>query len=289
MRIITEQNPFITKIKKEAGNRTVVLLEGEEDKFFFEKCWYRNNKDKYYFYECNGKDALITNYVELEKVYTLSNFFGIRDRDYDFSDEEVNQRNQDRGYRIFVLYKNTIENYLIQESAISQILDIDKGGRKRENEQSINGKINEIYGRLIYATAAILTIRELNRIIVISHLDRPKLTDFNEGHDINKITSLDEIIQELNKKIEIETPFYSMRTKDLINITNIQISKLQNLTNEQLDAYIQGKRFLSVLKKELNISGDDFRFIRGLADQLKDNIPLDIKKIFNFFENNFIP
>lgn len=279
MREIREINPIINDIILRAANRTVVLLEGEDDLFYFEKYWYSKNLDQYYFHECGGKEELKKTYNDLEAISRKKNFFGIRDRDYDFTDEEINQINSSQKDRIFVLTKNTLENYFIQEEIIFNYYTTYFGNTKIKTLEDISRDIINLYIQLRPATAAVMTILEINKQINIQDQSLKKVECFSECHDINN-SDKEVAYQKLENEVRsiLKNDFEYLET---IYLEKINLLLLLENNRSGLDLFTQGKRLICTLKSNYNINEKLDRFARNIAERMP--VPVDIQNIFMHF------
>ena len=87
MRTISSLSPELTRILFDAGNRIVVLVEGDVDREVLRE-WFEAERVEVEFYDCGGIIPLTKLLNEYLSNSTQKRAYGITDRDFR-SDEEV--------------------------------------------------------------------------------------------------------------------------------------------------------------------------------------------------------
>ncbi len=254
----------------EAGNRKLVLVEGDDDQQVFETA-FKKHLSKLSFFSCNG----VTNLeVFLEKLLAISanrKYFGIRDSD--FSSESIVNESYSENSVLFYLRRFDIENYLLSPETIWQIIAIRHNEKKiaelnLNNSSEIAEKISNIATKLQILTAADWLICEEN---ATKETDRVEY--FTRGYSFENEAL---IIQKTAQRLEIPTEIVSQKIAD-----KLQIIQTLFETEDGLHSISDGKRLLHWICKEIDFGDENF-FKRLLIDRLQfspKNIPKNLIEI----------
>ena len=119
MRTISSLPPELTRILFDAGNRIVILVEGEDDREVLRE-WFEAERVDVEFYDCGGIATLTKWLNELLTLGTLKRAYGITDRDF-CSDEVVENSYAENSHQ-FILRRYALENYLLETKTLWEVL-----------------------------------------------------------------------------------------------------------------------------------------------------------------------
>lgn len=254
----------------EAGNRKLVLVEGDDDQHVFETA-FKKHLSKLSFFSCNGVTKLQEYLEKLRQISANRKYFGIRDRDFS-SEDMVNESYKENSF-LFYLRRFDIENYLLIAENIWDILVIRHNPKKINdlqihNVEKVSEKIAHLARKLQILTAADWVICEQN-----AQKETDRAEYFSRGYSFENQAH---IIHKTAQKLDLSEDIVSQKIQEKIVI-------LENLfvTEEGLHTLSDGKRLLHWICKEIEFGDENF-FKRMLVDRLhitSQNIHQDLIEI----------
>ncbi|HEY3329151.1 MAG TPA: DUF4435 domain-containing protein [Capsulimonadaceae bacterium] len=161
-RLIRPLPPEITNIIFMAGNRKVVLVEGDDDEYAF-RTWYEERLRDVYFHAADSTAHVVAYVAEALRSGTKGHVYGIVDRDYR-TDEEAVAWKSDPDTHLLSLWRYEIENYLLEAGALATLLN-ETYGRKLDapDVDAIEAQLLEACGELSVKSAANWVISDFGR------------------------------------------------------------------------------------------------------------------------------
>ncbi len=251
--------PLVIAIQQ-AGNRKLILVEGETDQEVFENC-YKKYLSSLYFYECGGEVHVAKYLKMLDKISRSKRFFGILDKD--FKDNEIITTSRSDNSRLFILKWYCIENYLLDTELVFDELCLKnkKSDRSKIGLSSVNDitkYIDKLKVSLSKLTAADWLIAEVNRL-KNSETEADEKTErvayFSLGFDADKH---DDIIKALVQKIG---------TSD--DDVKIKLAQKENILEscQEIHTHYNGKRIIHQICKRFQFT-DESHFKKLLISRL---------------------
>ncbi|TAF79025.1 MAG: DUF4435 domain-containing protein [Runella slithyformis] len=262
--------PLIIAIHQ-AGNRKLILVEGDEDQDIFEG-YFKKYLSQICFFDCGGVNHILKYLEELSQKSTSKEFFGVRDRD--FLDDNTVENSYSENSQLFILRWYCIENYLLNEQSIFDELCTKhkKNARAKigfRDIEDITNYIGELKESLCAITAADWVTAEFNEERAaqnINNSETERVAYFSEGFDYNRENITRQLYQKLglsgDKVIEL-------------------IEQKENLLLSQdiLHTKYSGKRLIHWICKRFDFR-DKEHFKRLLISRLNTkNIPSNLKEI----------
>lgn len=167
---VTVLPPELTDIGFKAGNRKIVLLEGDTDCEIFEE-WYEEHLDKLYFRPAGGYTGVesLLNTALSYSVY--KRMYGIIDRDF-HEDAEVAASLNNTTSHLYILTRYCIENYLLEPSALYKEAQLYHGKNVFKNILELENAILDVCKKL-------KTMMAVNWVLKLNALER-----LPDGHSI---------------------------------------------------------------------------------------------------------
>ncbi len=237
MRTISALPPELTKLLFDAGNRIIVLVEGEDDCDALRN-WFDEHLPEIEFYACGGTAHLEPLLNELLKHSTLKRAYAISDRDFR-TDAEV-EASHAEGSHLFLLPRYALENYLLEPQPLWQIFKI-QDPHKFADEQAVSQRLLELCRKLKSVMAVNWLFWDENRAAYASSGTTNQLEYLSTGFEPERSVVLLEAAQRL-KEAETEV--------------DIRLAAKEGLIEQQLaelpsaHKVIDGKRLLHWLQRE---------------------------------------
>lgn len=154
MRDIQALPPHLVTLLVEVGPSTLVLVEGDDDKYILNE-WYPEGVHNLFYRIAPGGNAGVERLLDEVLTQTaLRKAFGIVDRDFR-SQAEVEQRFNDPDEHLFVWPRYELENYLLLPKAIFEELSVYYRGKAAvPTEAEIESKLLSLCQQLCPLMAA---------------------------------------------------------------------------------------------------------------------------------------
>ncbi len=265
MRTISSLPPDLTRILFDAGNRIVILVEGEDDREVLRE-WFEEERVEVEFYDCGGIATLTKWMNEFLTLGKLKRVYGITDRDF-CSDEVVENSYAENSHQ-FILRRYALENYLLETKTLWEVL-------KEGHPEIINDLLTEqaLAMQLLSRCRTLQSIMAANWVFFEASQNVQGLDPeyFSVGHETNR----DIVIKRAAVRLqcsEIEADKGITQKEQLLE------SYLGQL--ETAHQVIDGKRLLHWIHIEQYKTGKEDFFRRRLMREAKiHGLPADIVHI----------
>lgn len=248
MRTIAALPPELTELLFDAGNRIIVLVEGEDDRDALRE-WFSEHRPEIEFYDCGGAAHLEPLLNELLKHSTLKRAYAISDRD--FRTEVEVAASYAPGSHLFILRRYALENYLLEPRPVWQVLTLRHPEKltRWPNEQAMADRLLELCQMLKSLMAANWLFYEENRAQYLASGVTKKLEYFSIGYDPLRLT----VVQESARQLGCTDADAEARIAMKEQVLDQQLSQLE--TAHQV---IDGKRLLHWVQREEFKTGEDY-------------------------------
>lgn len=237
MRTISALPPELTRLLFDAGNRIIVLVEGEDDRDVLRE-WFSEQRPEIEFYDCGGSAHLEPLLNELLKHSTLKRAYAISDRD--FRNEAEVEASYAEDSHLFILRRYAFENYLLEPQPLWQIFKI-QDPSKFADEQAIGRRLLELCRKLKSVMAVNWLFWDENRTAYTNSGITKRLEYLSLGFEPERTVVLQAAAQRL-KETETAADIRLAAKEDLIEQQLIELTKAHTV--------IDGKRLLHWLQRE---------------------------------------
>ena len=267
MRTISSLPPELTRILFDAGNRIVVLVEGEDDREVLRE-WFEEERVEVEFYDCGGIVTLTKWLNELLMLGTLKRAYGITDRDFR-SDEEVAASYAETSHQ-FILQRYAMENYLLETKTLWEVLKerYPEITEHLPDENAMTANLLERCQLLKSIMAANWVFSDKNKAQEQATGETAKLEYFTTGHALERHIVIQQAAIEMQcAEADAETLIAEKEQFIESRLTQLAIAH----------QVIDGKRLLHwVQREQYKTGGEDF-FRRRLMREAKiQGLPADI-------------
>jgi hypothetical protein len=269
MRTISSLPPELTRLLFDAGTRTIVLVEGGDDRYVLRE-WFSELLSEIEFYNCDGISKLNKWLKDLLSYGALKRAYAITDRDFT-ADADVDGSYAEDSH-IFILRRYALENYLLEPHPLWEVLTLRHPAIKADlpDEQAMETRLLDICRMLKSVTAANLAYFDENRTQYQSSGQTAKLEYFSIGHHHDRHI----VIKQAAKQLKCDEDDCEKRIAEREEIIEQRLTNLRSAHQ-----VIDGKRILHWVNRDLFITGHDYLF-RLLTDRAKSRgLPDDIVKI----------
>ena len=128
IRDVQELPSHLVTLLVDIGPSTLVLVEGDDDKYVFNEWYPEGDHNLFYHVAPGGSPGVVELLNQVLTQTSLRRAFGIIDRDFR-SQAEVDQRLSDPDGHLFIWSRYELENYLLLPNAISNVLRVYYGGK----------------------------------------------------------------------------------------------------------------------------------------------------------------
>lgn len=245
MRTISALPPELTKLLFDAGNRIVVLVEGESDRDALRE-WFSEFRPEVEFYESDGQAHLEPLLTELLKQSTLKRAYAIADRDFRTTAEV--EASYAENSHLFFLRRYALENYLLETLPLWQIFKIHDPA-KFADEAAISQRLLALCRKLTSVMAANWLLWEKNHATyAVSGVTQELESYFSLGFEPERAVILRAVAGRL-KEAEAE----------IDRRLQVKEAEIEQQLGElaQAHSFIDGKRLLHWLQREDFGRGED--------------------------------
>jgi Protein of unknown function (DUF4435) len=269
MRTISSLPPELTRILFDAGNRIVVLVEGEDDREVLRE-WFEEERVEVEFYDCGGIVTLTKWLTELLTLGTLKRAYGITDRDFR-SDEEVAASHTETSHQ-FILHRYAMENYLLETKTLWEVLK-ERYPEVTKNLPDENAMAENLLQRcelLKSIMAANWVFFDKNKAQQQATGETAKLEYFTTGHALERHIVMQQAVIEMQCS-EADAETLITEKEQFIE------SRLSQLATAH--QVIDGKRLLHWVQREQFKTGEDYFRRRLMREAKTQGLPADIVDI----------
>ena len=269
MRTISSLSPELTRILFDAGNRIVVLVEGDVDREVLRE-WFEAERVEVEFYDCGGIIPLTKLLNEYLSNSTQKRAYGITDRDFR-SDEEVEASYAESSHQ-FILRRYAMENYLLETKPLWEVLKERHPEIIKDlpDEQAMAENLLERCRTLKSIMAANWVFSDKNKAQQQATGETAKLEYFSPGHALERA----KVIQKTADKMQCSEAEAENLIAEKEQITESHFAQLE--TAHQV---IDGKRLLHWVQREQFKVGEGY-FRRRLTREAKIySLPSDLAHI----------
>ena len=266
MRTIPTLSPELTRIKFNAGNRIIVLVEGDDDREVLQE-WFEVERRDLEFYDCGGVIHLTKLLNEYFSKYTDERIYGITDRDFR-PDEEVAASSAETSHQ-FILRRYALENYLLETKTLWEVLKerYPEITKDLPDENAMAENLLERCQSLKSIMAANWVFSDKNKAQQQATGETAKLEYFTTGHA-------------LERHIVIQQAAIEMQCSEADAETLIAEKEqfIESRLNQLVTAHqvIDGKRLLHWVQREQFRTGEDYFRRRLMREAKTQELPADI-------------
>jgi hypothetical protein len=266
MRTISSLSPELTRILFDAGDRIVVLVEGDDDRKILQE-WFDVERVELEFYDCGGISQIPKLLDECFSKTAKKDIYGITDRDFR-SDEEVTASYAETSHQ-FILQRYAMENYLLETKTLWEVLKerYPEITKDLSDENAMAENLLERCQSLKSIMAANWVFSDKNKAQQQATGETAKLEYFTTGHALERHIVIQQAAIEMQCS-EADAEALIAEKEQYIESRLTQLATAHQV--------IDGKRLLHWVQREQFKTGEDYFRRRLMREAKMQELPTDI-------------